>query len=69
MVTKPRIQSGPQSGFRQVAHEHEWVVDVTTGRVARRSCAECTSEAAATDGRLSLDDALEELLAADRTRS
>ena len=64
MVTKPRGQPLPQSALWQFAHQHEWVVDVTTGRVVRRSCQGCTPDSAAADERLSLDDALARLLAA-----
>lgn len=52
MVTKvapPTQQERDASAARTVAgHQHEWVFDLTTGRVACRECARRTTQTQAT---------------------
>ncbi len=47
MVAKPPARKAEaQRGkiFSKSDHSHEWVVDVTTGRVARRECPGCAPD-------------------------
>jgi len=47
MVAKPP-EPNPRTARAEASdeqvHRHEWVVHLTTGRVARRECPRCTSE-------------------------